>query len=275
MSDPYLSAVLDEAERVAEQHDQIARSTDHPAHEYLRYAVLRLLEGEADETAADIREIDGVTVGYGEDEAMFDSWGDDVEWWETVPPREECTRFRIFYPDEYEIVPRVIVDVMAALGAWRVWAGNAAACGSYDHRERHEVHYLWPECHPVEERLHERLTGPVEGIAPDGGRTGDVRDRLVVDDDPQSQDDLEPRTKRAVHEAMDVSLLSKGGRYDVQSTSGNRYEVDVVDESCTCPDWQQRAPEGGCKHIRRVDHEIKQGRVLRPDGRLPTGSNQT
>jgi len=46
MSELYLSAVLDEAERVAEQHDQIARSADDPAHEYLRYAVLRLLEGE-------------------------------------------------------------------------------------------------------------------------------------------------------------------------------------------------------------------------------------
>ncbi|ELY84426.1 hypothetical protein [Natrinema gari] len=274
MSDPYLSAVLEEAERVAEQHDEIARSTDHPAHEYLRYAVLRLLEGEADETTADVPEIGGVTVGYGADDAMFDSWGDDVEWWDIVPPREECTRFRIFYPDEYEIVPRVIVDVMAALGSWRVWAGNAAACGSYDHRERREVHYLWPDGHPVQELLHERLTGPVEGIAPDGGRTGDVRDRLVVDA-CVGQDDLEPRTKRAVDEAMDISLLSKGGRYDVQSTSGNRYEVDVVDESCTCPDWQQRAPEGGCKHLRRVDHEIKQGRVPRPDGRLPTGSNQT
>ena len=106
MSDPYLSAVLDEAERVTEQHDQIARSTDHPAHKYLRYAFLRLLEGEADETAADVPEIDGVTVGYGADDAMFDSWGDDIEWWETVPPREECTRFRVFYPDEYEIVAR-------------------------------------------------------------------------------------------------------------------------------------------------------------------------
>ena len=62
MSEPYLSTVLEEAERVAEQHDQIARSTEHPAHEYLRYAVLRLLEGEAAETAADVPEIDGVTV---------------------------------------------------------------------------------------------------------------------------------------------------------------------------------------------------------------------
>jgi len=269
MSDPYLSVVIEEAERVAEQHDQIARSTEHPAHEYLRYAVLRLLEGEADETAADVPEIDGVTVGYGADKAMFDSWGDDVEWWETVPPRDGCTRFRIFYPDEYEIVPRVMVDVMAALGAWRVWTGSAVACGSYDHRERREVHYLWPEGHPVEDLLQERLRGPAEAVAPDGGRTGDVRDRLVVDDDPHPQDDLEPRTKRAIDEAMDVSLFSKGGRYEVQSASGNRYEVDVVDESCTCPDWQQRAPEGGCKHLRRVDYEIKRGRVPRPDGRLP------
>jgi len=137
--------------------------------------------------------------------------------------------------------------------------GSAAACGSYDHRERREVHYLWPEDHPVEKVLHEQLSGPAQAVAPDGGRTGDVRDRLVVDENAESQDDLEPRTKRAVAEAMDVSLLSKGGRYEVQSASGNRYEVDVIDESCTCPDWQQRSPEGGCKHLRRDDHEIKRG----------------
>ncbi len=133
--------------------------------------------------------------------------------------------------------------------------------------------HLWPEGHPVEEVLHERRSSPAEAVAPDGGRTGDVRDRLVVDENAESQDDLEPRTKRAVAEAMDVSLLSKGGRYEVQSASGNRYEVDVIDESCTCPDWQQRSPEGGCKHLRRVDHEIKRGRVPRPDGRLPADSN--
>jgi len=168
MSEPYLSAVLGEAERVAEQHDQIARSTDHPAHEYLRYAVLRLLEGETDETTAAVSQIDGVTVGYGEDEVMFDSWSDDIEWWETVPPRDGCTRFRIFYPDEHKVVPRVIVDVMAALGAWRVWTGNAAACGSYDHCERREVHYRWPDGHPLEDALQERLHGPT-AVAPDGG----------------------------------------------------------------------------------------------------------
>ena len=273
MTEPDLTTVLEEAEHVAEQHDQVARTTDNQADEYLRYAVLRVLEGEADQLPADWTPIDGVTVGYGSDDAMFDSWGSSEDWWENVPPQEACTRFRVFFPDDHQTVPRDIVDVMAALGAWRVWIGSAAACGSYDHRERREVHYLWPEDHPVEKVLHEQLSGPAQAVAPDGGRTGDVRDRLVVDENAESQDDLEPRTKRAVAEAMDVSLLSKGGRYEVQSASGNRYEVDVIDESCTCPDWQQRSPEGGCKHLRRDDHEIKRGRVPRPDGRLPADAN--
>jgi hypothetical protein len=60
---------------------------------------------------------------------------------------------------------------------------------------------------------------------------------------------------------MNVSLLSKGGRYEVQPASGNRYEVDIVDESCICSDIQQRSAEGGRKHLRRADHEIKRGRV--------------
>jgi len=269
MTDRYLTTVLEEAEHVAEQHDQVARTTDNQAHEYLRYAVLRVLEGEADHLPADWTPVDGVTVGYGSDDAMFDSWSASEDWWETVPPQEACTRFRVFFPDDHQTVPRDIVDVMAALGAWRVWTGSAAACGSYDHRERREVHYLWPEGHPVEERLHRRLTGSETAVAPDGGRTDDVRDRMVVEDH-SPQDDLEPRTKRAVDEAMDVSLLSKGGRYEVQSASGNRYEVDIIAESCTCPDWQQRTPEGRCKHMRRVDHEIKQGQVPRPDGQLPS-----
>jgi len=77
----------------------------------------------------------------------------------------------------------VIVDVMAALGAWRVWAGTAAACGSYDHRERRELHYRWPEGHSVEDLLQNRLQGPATAVAPDSDRTGDARDRMVVTED--------------------------------------------------------------------------------------------
>lgn len=89
----------------------------------------------------------------------------------------------------------------------------------------------------------------------------DVHDRLVVGETTESQEGLEPRTKRTVADAMDVSLRSKGGRYEGQSASGNRHDVDFIDESCTCPDWQQRSPEGGRKHLRRVGYEVNRGRV--------------
>ncbi len=81
--------------------------------------------------------------------------------------------------------------------------------------------------------------------------------------------EFEPRTKRALTEEMDISLLKKGGTYEVNSESGNTYVVDLLDSSCSCPDWQKRKPENGCKHMRRVHHEVKNGLVPRPDGKLP------
>lgn len=77
------------------------------------------------------------------------------------------------------------------------------------------------------------------------------------------------RTRRAREEQMDVSLVQKGGIYEVRSASDNNYEVDVGMGTCSCLDWQKREPDGGCKHTRRVDMEIKAGDVPRPDGRLP------
>lgn len=64
--------------------------------------------------------------------------------------------------------------------------------------------------------------------------------------------------------------LSGVGVYAVYSDSGNQYEVDVLEKTCTCPDWQATEPSGGCKHMRRVNLEIRAARVPRPDGRLPT-----
>jgi len=125
MTDRYLTTVLKEAERVAEQHDQVARTADNnQAHEYLRYAVLRVLErGGPPPVGLDADRRRNRWV-WG-DEAMFDSWGSSEDWWETVPPQEACTRFRVFFPDDHQTVPRDIVDVMAALGTWRVWTGSA------------------------------------------------------------------------------------------------------------------------------------------------------
>ena len=51
MTSQYLTTVLEEVGRVAKHHDQVAQSSDNPYHEYLRYAVLQLLEGEADEVS--------------------------------------------------------------------------------------------------------------------------------------------------------------------------------------------------------------------------------
>jgi hypothetical protein len=41
-----------------------------------------------------------------------------------------------------------------------------------------KCNYLWLEGDPIEDSLHERLAGPAEAVAPDGGRTCDVHDRV-------------------------------------------------------------------------------------------------
>ncbi|WP_336330701.1 hypothetical protein [Haloarcula sp. CGMCC 1.2071] len=92
----------------------------------------------------------------------------------------------------------------------------------------------------------------------DGGVTNPTEDPLAV----TSED--EPRTKRAKQEDIDVSFLAKPGRYEVHSASDSRYEVDVLEETCSCPDVAER-----CKHRRRVEIEINAQRVPRPDGKLP------
>ncbi len=81
-----------------------------------------------------------------------------------------------------------------------------------------------PHYHPVVVHQHPE----VDVTATVGPATGNVRDRLVVDKNAQLQDDLEPRTRRAVNESMDISLLSEGGRYEVQFFSGNQYEVGSI-----------------------------------------------
>ncbi|RDZ94636.1 hypothetical protein DEQ92_22095 [Haloferax sp. Atlit-6N] len=58
MTERHLRAVLAEAERVAEQYDQIAQTTNSPTHEYLRYAVLRLLEGDANAIPEEVPQVD-------------------------------------------------------------------------------------------------------------------------------------------------------------------------------------------------------------------------
>jgi len=117
----------------------------------------------------------------------------------------------------------------------------------------------------------ERVYSPDGGVVastPAASPPTEAIQQPTIGEDP-SQEELEPRTKRARNEEMDVSLLQKGGIYEVQSESGNIYEVDIASKTCTCPDFTKRNPSGGCKHLRRADLEIREGNVPRPDGRLP------
>ncbi|WP_224338321.1 hypothetical protein [Haloprofundus halobius] len=117
----------------------------------------------------------------------------------------------------------------------------------------------------------ERVYSPDGGVVastPAASPPTEAIQQPTIGEDP-SQEELEPRTKRARTEEMDVSLLQKGGIYEVQSESGNIYEVDIASKTCTCPDFKKRNPSGGCKHLRRADLEVRSGNVPRPDGRLP------
>ncbi|MBX0297202.1 hypothetical protein [Haloarcula nitratireducens] len=77
---------------------------------------------------------------------------------------------------------------------------------------------------------------------PDGGVTQATADSGHVTRSSSGplamESDDDPRTKRAKREAIDVSFLQKPGRYEVQSASDSVYEVDVLEETCSCPDDQ-------------------------------------
>ncbi|MFC6724993.1 hypothetical protein ACFQE1_11545, partial [Halobium palmae] len=56
-----------------------------------------------------------------------------------------------------------------------------------------------------------------------------------------------------------MSVLENVGRaagaedlYAVVTESGSEYLVDARTGACECADAEYRAPEGGCKHVRRV-----------------------
>jgi hypothetical protein len=75
-------------------------------------------------------------------------------------------------------------------------------------------------------------------------------------------DQPETRDIRALSDAMLVlperlTIPSDGvapGMFLVQTTS-EQYVVDPSLGACTCADAEYRAPDGGCKHVRRVRFE--------------------
>ncbi|MFB6218075.1 MAG: SWIM zinc finger family protein [Halobacteriaceae archaeon] len=78
----------------------------------------------------------------------------------------------------------------------------------------------------------------------------------------------DPRIGRALAEDMDIQFHERGPVCRVKGTSGTIYTVDIDAGTCTCPDFQHRGDrlDQGCKHLRRVDLEIRAGEVPGPDG---------
>lgn len=125
----------------------------------------------------------------------------------------------------------------------------------------------WVSRSALDDNFGEHVDEEPQFSATDGGvaQCFDDGDGSDLEDDPLAiHSDDDPRTKRAKREPIDVSFLEKPGRYEVYSSSGRVYEVNVLAKTCSCPDVVKR-----CKHLRRVDIEIRNGLIPRPDGKLP------
>lgn len=71
------------------------------------------------------------------------------------------------------------------------------------------------------------------------------------------QPDVEPRTVRAATEHMTV-IEEALAVFSVTTQSGSEYTVDLREGVCSCPDYRNREPKGGCKHLRRTRMEVGQ-----------------
>ncbi|GGO03751.1 hypothetical protein [Haloarcula pellucida] len=65
---------------------------------------------------------------------------------------------------------------------------------------------------------------------------------------------LDQRDVKALTEPMDIYADDPATRDDQIAVynHGTRYVIDLVAETCDCPDMLHRRPAGGCKHTRRV-----------------------
>ena len=67
----------------------------------------------------------------------------------------------------------------------------------------------------------------------------------------------EARTQAALTEEMHIRAIRAG--YEVTDQSGTRHRVDLGTEHCSCSEQPQM--ERYCKHLRRVDMEVRAGLV--------------
>jgi predicted nucleic acid-binding Zn finger protein len=71
------------------------------------------------------------------------------------------------------------------------------------------------------------------------------------------QPEVDSRTLRAITEYMTVVEEARA-LFEVTTQSGSAYMVDLREGVCSCPDYRNREPEGGCKHLIRTRAEVSQ-----------------
>ncbi len=69
------------------------------------------------------------------------------------------------------------------------------------------------------------------------------------------------RHKRAVNENIEVTATYTDDIYRVNGNRDIDYLVNLENISCSCPDWRDRKPEGGCKHIIKAQIQKSKGEV--------------
>ena len=77
---------------------------------------------------------------------------------------------------------------------------------------------------------------------------------------------LNSREQRGREIAKRGGIRQIGARYRVpsQSSASERYLVDLIDETCTCPDYELRRQS--CKHVHAVYYFVAWGSEVATDG---------
>ena len=63
------------------------------------------------------------------------------------------------------------------------------------------------------------------------------------------------RLFRAQYQDIQIIEQIDTRSYRVSGSQNKVYKVNLNTHSCTCPDWTDQAPRGGCKHILKIKLE--------------------
>lgn len=120
MSRDYRRRLFETAEAIALDKGLDRLQAREAADNHLRYAALKLIEGDESGPCEPVAERGRFMLTYGQDKAMHEQYGDSVDWWDDDGPLWAAHRIRVVSRDGSRITPAVS-EVMHALGAYFVY----------------------------------------------------------------------------------------------------------------------------------------------------------